>query len=84
MRGVAIDADAATGVYFVTHGAQGHEFSYLRAGSARTAACGPKHCRSTSCGPRACCMSGISRAISASACDTVFAAIDEASAAGAL
>ena len=34
MRGVAIDADAATGVYFVTHGAQGHEFSYLRAGSA--------------------------------------------------
>ena len=23
-----------TGVYFVTHGAQGHEFSYLRAGSA--------------------------------------------------
>ena len=33
-RGVAIDAEAPTGVYFVTHGAHGHEFSYLRAGSA--------------------------------------------------
>ena len=32
--GVAIDADANTGIYFVTHGASGHEFSYLRAGSA--------------------------------------------------
>jgi len=27
-------ADAHTGVYFVTHGANGHEFSYFRAGSA--------------------------------------------------
>ena len=25
--GVAIDADAPTGVYFVSHGASGHEFS---------------------------------------------------------
>ena len=32
--GVAFDAEAPTGVYFVTHGPQGHEFSYLRAGSA--------------------------------------------------
>ena len=31
---VEITADAHTGVYFVTHGANGHEFSYLRAGSA--------------------------------------------------
>ena len=31
---VDIDPTAATGVYFVTHGPQGHEFSYLRAGSA--------------------------------------------------
>ena len=28
------DADAHTGVYFVTHTAAGHEFTYLRAGSA--------------------------------------------------
>ncbi len=27
-------ADAPTGIYFVTHGQKGHEFSYLRAGSA--------------------------------------------------
>ena len=27
-------AEAPTGVYFVSHGARGHEFSYLRAGSA--------------------------------------------------
>lgn len=31
---VQSDAQAPTGVYFVTHGAHGHEFSYLRAGSA--------------------------------------------------
>src|SRR6478672_10681714 len=31
---VAIDDDAPTGVYFVSHGDGGHEFSYLRAGSA--------------------------------------------------
>ena len=32
--GVALDPEAPTGVYFVAHGADGHEFSYLRAGSA--------------------------------------------------
>jgi 2-dehydro-3-deoxygluconokinase len=31
---VAIDNVAPTGIYFVTHGAAGHEFSYRRAGSA--------------------------------------------------
>ena len=31
---VARDTQAPTAVYFVTHGPQGHEFSYLRAGSA--------------------------------------------------
>ena len=33
-RGVTTDGAAPTGVYFVTHGPTGHEFSYLRAGSA--------------------------------------------------
>src|SRR5260221_13448035 len=33
-QAVRTDDDAPTGVYFVTHGAQGHEFSYLRTGSA--------------------------------------------------
>ena len=31
---VSIDGNAPTGVYFVNHGANGHVFSYLRAGSA--------------------------------------------------
>ena len=31
---VETDAQAATGIYFVTHGDHGHEFSYRRAGSA--------------------------------------------------
>lgn len=31
---VKTDPDAPTGLYFVTHGAQGHEFAYRRAGSA--------------------------------------------------
>ena len=33
-RGVATDPQAHTAVYFVTHGTQGHVFSYLRASSA--------------------------------------------------
>src|SRR5438094_6611110 len=33
-QGVAIDPAASTGIYFVTHGRDGHAFSYLRAGSA--------------------------------------------------
>ena len=37
VSGVGHDADAPTGIYFVTHGAHGHEFSYLRAGSAAAA-----------------------------------------------
>src|SRR3569623_2470888 len=32
--GVERDDAAHTGIYFVTHGAHGHDFSYLRAGSA--------------------------------------------------
>ncbi|RYY93259.1 MAG: sugar kinase, partial [Comamonadaceae bacterium] len=32
--GVRTDADAFTAVYFVTHDAQGHQFSFFRAGSA--------------------------------------------------
>ena len=80
--GVGIDAAAFTAAYFVTHDARGHQFAFLRSGSA-AARMGPAdlplpliqrakflH------------VSGISQAISASACDTVFAAIDAARAAG--
>ncbi|HKE39955.1 MAG TPA: sugar kinase [Casimicrobiaceae bacterium] len=80
--GVGIDADAPTGIYFVTHGTRGHEFSYLRAGSAasrmRPADLPLDLIRSAA----ALHVSGISQAISASACDSVFAAIDAARNAG--
>jgi 2-dehydro-3-deoxygluconokinase len=84
MSGVVTDADAATGVYFVAHGEHGHEFSYLRAGSAASRMRPDMLPLDVIRSARLLHVSGISQAISASACDTVFAAIDEASAAGML
>jgi 2-dehydro-3-deoxygluconokinase len=82
--GVTLDPEAPTGIYFVTHGARGHEFSYLRAGSAasrmRPDTLPTGLLRST----RLLHASGISQAISSSACDAVFAAFDMVRAAGAL
>jgi 2-dehydro-3-deoxygluconokinase len=82
-EGVAIDDEAPTGVYFVSHGREGHEFSYLRKGSAASrmtpAALPLAVLRAT----RVLHVSAISQAISASACDACFAAIDAARAAGA-
>jgi len=75
---VALDPDAHTGVYFVTHGGDGHEFSYLRTGSAASRM---RPAELPVCVVRAAKVlhvSGISQAISDSACDTVFAAIDVA------
>ena len=84
MRGVVTDAEAPTGVYFVTHGARGHEFSYLRAGSAASGMRPDTLPLEVIRSARLLHVSGISQAISASACDTVFAAIEEARAVGAL
>lgn len=79
---VKTDASAFSAVYFVTHDVDGHHFSFFRSGSAasrmtptdlpceRIAAAKVLH------------LSGISMAISASACDTGYAAIDIARAAG--
>ena len=82
-RGVATDPQAHTAVYFVTHGTQGHVFSYLRASSAasrmRAADLPLDLIRSA----RFVHGSAISTAISASACDAVLAAFDAARAAGA-
>ncbi len=83
-RGVSCDPEATTGVYFVTHGAQGHEFSYLRAGSAASRMRPETLPHEVIRGARILHVSGISQAISASACDAVFAAIEAAEAAGAL
>lgn len=83
ISGVALDAAAHTGVYFVTHDASGHVFSYLRAGSAasriRPDDLPLELIRSASLVQA----SGISMAISASVADSVFAAFDCARAAGA-
>jgi 2-dehydro-3-deoxygluconokinase len=74
--GVAVDAAAHTGVYFVTHDASGHVFGYLRAGSAasrtRPEDLPLELIRSASFVQA----SGISMAISASAADSVLAAFD--------
>jgi 2-dehydro-3-deoxygluconokinase len=79
---VARDADAPTGIYFVTHGAGGHEFSYLRAGSAASRLRPDNLPADAIRAARVLHLSGISQAISASACDACFAAIDAARSAG--
>ena len=82
--GVAIDPEAATGVYFVTHGAAGHSFSYLRAGSAAARMQPSGLPVAVVRGARLLHASGISQAISAGACDAVFAAMEIARSSGAL
>ncbi|HXX12335.1 MAG TPA: sugar kinase [Burkholderiales bacterium] len=83
VSGVAIDHDAHTGVYFVHHGSQGHVFSYLRAGSAASRMLPEQLPLDLICAAKFLHASAISQAISASACDAVFAAIDAAKRAGA-
>lgn len=73
--GVATDAERPTAVYFVTHGPQGHAFAYLRKGSAASALAPSNLPLDLIARARALHVSGISQAISASACDAVFAAI---------
>jgi 2-dehydro-3-deoxygluconokinase len=81
--GVAVDSDAHTGIYFVTHGERGHEFSYLRAGSAASRMRPSRLPLEVVNSARVLHVSGISQAISSSACDSVFAAIDAARSSGA-
>lgn len=72
---VVRDAGAHTGIYFVSHGPQGHVFSYMRAGSAASRL-GPADVPEDAiASARVLHLSGISQAISASACDAGFAAI---------
>lgn len=79
--GILHDAQAPSGVYFVSHDEGGHHFSYARAGSAASRMrpadvqthwsrlIGQSHWMH---------LSGISLAISPSACDTAFAALHAA------
>ncbi len=80
--GVAVDPGAPTGVYFVSHGADGHEFAYLRSGSAASRLAPASLPLDLITSARVLHVSAISQAISASACDACFAAIDAARAAG--
>src|SRR5882724_8136023 len=80
--GIERDAQAATGIYFVTHGAKGHEFSYLRAGSAASRMTPRWLPRALIAQSKILHVSGISLAISATARETVFEAMSEARKAG--
>jgi 2-dehydro-3-deoxygluconokinase len=82
IRGVGLDPEAHTGIYFVTHSDAGHAFTYFRSGSAAS------RMRPQDLGPglieaaRYLHISGISQAISNPACDTVFSAIERARGSG--
>ncbi|KVP67925.1 2-dehydro-3-deoxygluconokinase [Burkholderia ubonensis] len=75
---VRIDHAAPTGVYFVTHGPNGHQFDYLRAGSAASRYATGDLPLDALAAAKALHLSGISLAISAAACDAAFAAIGRA------
>jgi len=75
VSGVGIDRDAFTGAYFVTHDARGHQFAFLRSGSASSRMRPDDLPLELIRGARFLHVTGISQGISASACDTVFAAI---------
>ncbi|HDR9483278.1 2-dehydro-3-deoxygluconokinase [Burkholderia aenigmatica] len=75
---VRIDRAAPTGVYFVTHGADGHQFDYLRAGSAASRYAVGDLPLDALAAAKAVHLSGISLAISTAACDAAFAATDHA------
>ncbi len=80
--GVRLDKPARTGLYFVTHGNDGHQFSYYRADSAASRMTPADLDLDLIRGARFLHVSGISQAISASACETVAAAIAAARTAG--
>ena len=80
--GVVIDPEAPTAVYFITHGSEGHVFSYRRAGSAASRLSPKGLPFDVIASARFLHVSGISQAISASASDAVFAAIEHARSCG--
>ena len=79
---VVLRPDSRTGIYFVTHGTDGHAFSYYRAGSAASLVAPKDLPEGLIESARILHVSGISQAISTSACDMVFEAIGRARRAG--
>ena len=78
------DANAPTGLYFVTHGPEGHIFTYRRKDSAASLMTAEVIDRQLIGNTRILHASGISQAISKTASDAVDAAMREARAAGAI
>ncbi len=80
--GVRTDTEAYTAIYFVTHDDSGHHFTFFRKGSAasRLAAASLPHAQIEAASVLH--LSGISLAISETACETCYAAIDIARPAG--
>lgn len=76
------DPDAPTGIYFVTHDDRGHHFSFYRTGSAASRFRPEDVPEDAIRGAKVLHLSGISQAISASACDAGFRAMEVAKAAG--
>jgi 2-dehydro-3-deoxygluconokinase len=81
---VRLDEQASTGVYFVSHGPSGHQFDYLRAGSAASRYAPRDLPLDAIAAAKVIHLSGISLAISVSACDAALAAIAHARANGVL
>lgn len=79
---VKIDSSAPTAVYFVTHDKGGHAFHFYRAGSAASRLGAADIDRDYVTGAKVVHCSGISLAISNSACDACYLAVDAAKAAG--
>lgn len=73
---------AHTGLYFISHGPDGHVFSYLRAGSAASRMMSSDIPTETITSAKILHASGISQAISSNAADAVFEAMRTARAAG--
>lgn len=83
-KGVTTQPDAFTAIYFVNHDAQGHHFSFFRKGSAASQISPstlPLQCIRQA---KALHLSGITLAISPTACDTAYAAMALARQAGVL
>ncbi|RFU47791.1 sugar kinase [Paraburkholderia sp. DHOC27] len=79
---VKVDSQAPTGVYFVSHGPAGHQFDYLRAGSAASRYAPADLPLDAIKSAQVLHLSGISLAISMSACDAALGAISHARAHG--
>ena len=79
---VRVDAHAPTGVYFVAHGADGHRFDYLRAGSAASRYAQHDLPLYAIAAAKVIHLSGISLAIGVNACDAALAAMEHARANG--